>query len=157
MNDNELLISSFYSSFQNKNAKAMQDCYGNGAIFNDPVFRNLNTEQVRAMWAMLLKNGKDFRIEFKNIKGDNNLVRAEWDAYYTFSATGNKVTNRIKASFVIEDGKIVKHTDDFSFYTWARQALGWTGMLLGWTGFLKNKIRTKAKKNLDAFMKSTLH
>ncbi|HKG06893.1 MAG TPA: nuclear transport factor 2 family protein [Pedobacter sp.] len=155
MDDNEKLIHSFYSNFQNKNVKGMRDCYGSTVTFNDPVFTNLSAGQVRAMWAMLLRNGKDLRIEFKNIRSSGNSVSAQWNAYYTFSATGNKVINNIRASFIIEDGKIIRHTDNFSFYNWARQSLGLTGILLGWTSFLKNKIRTKAKKNLDIYMASS--
>lgn len=154
MNSNEQLIHHFYSSFQNKDIKAMQNCYAEHTSFNDSVFVDLNTEQVRAMWAMLLKSGKDLRIEFKNILETETGGTAEWDAYYTFSATGNKVINRIKASFIIENNKIISHKDQFNFYTWARQALGLTGILLGWTGFLKKKIRTKARKNLEKYMAS---
>lgn len=152
MTINEQLIHHFYTSFQNKDVKAMQDCYADNASFDDPVFTGLNAPQVRMMWAMLLKSGKDMRIEFQNIKETKSGTTAEWDAWYTFSATGNKVLNHIKASFVIENGKIVKHTDQFSFYKWAKQALGLTGLLLGWTSFLKNKISTTAKKKLETFM-----
>jgi ketosteroid isomerase-like protein len=152
MTTNKQLIHHFYTSFQNKDIKAMQDCYADNASFNDPVFTGLNAPQVRMMWAMLLKSGKDMRIEFQNIKETKSGATADWNAWYTFSATGNKVLNRIQASFVIENGKIVKHTDQFSFYKWAKQALGLTGLLFGWTGFLKNKISTAAKKKLETFI-----
>lgn len=152
MNSNEQLIHHFYTSFQQKDVQAMQDCYAAAATFNDPVFTDLNAAEVRSMWAMLIKSGKDMRVEFKNIKGDERGATAEWDAWYTFSSTGNKVHNQVKASFLIEGGKIVKHTDHFNFYRWATQALGLTGTLLGWTSFLKHKISTTAKKNLKSFM-----
>lgn len=152
MNTNEQLIHHFYTSFQRKDIQAMQDCYAENAQFNDPVFTNLNATEVRSMWAMLVKNGKDMRLEFKNIKANDNGATAEWDAWYTFSKTGNKVHNQIKASFMIENGKIVRHTDHFNFYKWASQALGITGKLLGWTSFLRNKISSTARKNLETFM-----
>lgn len=152
MTSNEQLIHHFYTSFQHRDVQAMQDCYAAEATFSDPVFSNLNAAEVRSMWAMLIKNGKDMRMEFKNIKGSGDRVTAEWDAWYTFSKTGNKVHNQIKASFLIKNGKIVTHTDSFSFYRWARQALGLTGTLLGWTSFLKTKISKTAKKSLKAFM-----
>lgn len=154
MNSNEQLIHHFYSSFQNKDISAMQDCYADQAIFNDPVFTDLNATQVRAMWAMLSKSGKDLRVEFKNITTNENGGTAEWSASYTFSVTGNKVINHIRASFVIEDRKIIRHTDRFSFYKWARQALGFTGILLGWSAFLKSKIRARARKNLESYIAS---
>lgn len=156
MNADEQLIHHFYASFQRKDVQAMQDCYATDASFNDPVFTNLSAAEVRSMWAMLIKNGKDMRLEFKNIKGNENGATAEWDAWYTFSATGNKVHNHINASFIIKDGKIVQHTDHFNFYRWASQALGLMGKLLGWTNFLKKKISTTAKKNLQKFMNATV-
>jgi len=154
MNTNEELIKHFYTSFQQKDAKAMQECYADNATFSDPIFSSLNSAQVRTMWAMLLKSGQDMRIEFHNIQSKSNSASAEWDAYYTFSATGNKVINKVKANFVIENGKIVQHQDTFSFYRWARQALGFTGLVLGWTSLLQNKVSKKAKKNLELFMNS---
>ncbi|RZK47727.1 MAG: nuclear transport factor 2 family protein, partial [Pedobacter sp.] len=122
MNANEQLIQHFYTCFQNKDFKGMQACYADNAIFNDAVFKNLNAEQVKAMWEMLITKGKDMRLEFSQIKADEKTGSAHWDAYYTFSSTGNKVVNRIDASFEFENGKIVKHTDDFNFYIWAKQA-----------------------------------
>lgn len=153
MNDNKQLIEEFYTCFKNKDYKGMQGCYADNAVFNDAVFTNLNAAQVKAMWQMLISTAKDFKIEFSKISSDGKLVYAHWDAYYTFSKTGNKVINRIDATFEIENGKIVKHTDDFNFYTWAKQAFGTTGLLLGWTSVLKNKIRETAMQNLNKFMK----
>lgn len=154
MNPNEKLITRFYTCFQNKDYKGMQDCYADNATFSDPVFSNLDSQQVKAMWEMLLKTGKDLHLEFKNVRADEKTGSAGWVAYYTFSRTGNKVVNRITARFIFENGKIVTHNDDFDFYTWAKQSLGITGLLLGRTPFLKNKIRATAMQNLNAFMQS---
>lgn len=151
MTADQNLIRHFYESFQKKDIKAMQNCYAIDAKFSDPVFTDLDGQGVRAMWVMLLEGGKDLRLEFNNIQTAENGVTAEWIARYTFSATGNKVVNKVKASFVIKDGKIVKHTDNFNFYNWAKQALGVPGLLLGWTPYLKNKVRNKAKANLARY------
>jgi ketosteroid isomerase-like protein len=156
MTENEQLIHSFYTSFKNKDYKAMQDCYAANATFNDAVFKNLNAQQVKAMWEMLILKGKDFRLEFSHISGNGNEVTAHWDAYYTFSATGKKVINKIDASFEILNGKIVKHVDNFDFHNWSTQALGIKGFLLGWTNFLRNKVTAQAMKNLDSFMSAKL-
>ena len=153
MNANEQLIKHFYTCFQNMDYKGMQDCYADNATFNDAVFKNLDSTQVKAMWAMLIKSGKDMVVEFSNVAATEKTATAEWIAYYTFSKTGNKVVNRVKAQFVIENGKIVKHIDNFDFYSWAKQSLGLTGALLGWTPFIKNKIRSTAKDNLENYMK----
>ncbi|MEO8146077.1 MAG: nuclear transport factor 2 family protein [Bacteroidia bacterium] len=152
MNSNEQLITTFYKAFQSKDYKTMQRCYADDAVFNDAVFKNLNALQVRAMWEMLIKRGKDLQLEFKNVKADDTTGSAEWIATYTFTATKHKVVNHIQASFLFENGLIAKHTDSFNFYKWARQALGFPGFILGWTGFLKNKVQQTAMKNLAEFM-----
>ncbi|RZL35919.1 MAG: nuclear transport factor 2 family protein [Pedobacter sp.] len=154
MHANEQLIKHFYTCFQNMDYKGMQACYAENATFNDSVFKNLNADQVKAMWQMLISSAKEFKIEFSKVDADEKTGSAHWDAYYIFSKTGNNVVNRIDATFEIKDGKIVKHTDHFNFYTWAKQALGTTGLLLGWTSFLKKKIQTTAMDNLEKFMKN---
>lgn len=154
MNDNEKLINHFYNSFSQKDYKAMQECYADDATFSDEVFQNLNSAQVKAMWEMLCLRGKDLELRFQNVSADEKNGSAEWIANYTFSQTGKKVENRIKANFEFENGKIVKHIDTFDFYKWASQALGLSGTLLGWTSFLKNKVRQSAMKSLTEFMSS---
>ncbi len=130
----------------------MQACYDDNATFSDAVFTGLNAKQTQAMWEMLIRAGKDLRLEFKNIRADEKSGSAEWVAYYTFSRTGRRVTNRIKAEFLFHNGKIIQHKDHFDFYKWASQALGLPGILLGWTRFIRNKIRSAAMKNLSDFM-----
>ncbi len=153
MNANEQLIRHFYTCFQKKDYAGMQQCYAHNATFNDTVFKNLDALHVKAMWEMLLRNGKDLSLEFSDVHANETAGSANWVATYTFSKTGNKVINRIHAEFRFENGKIVQHTDRFNFYTWARQALGLTGLVLGWTTFLKNKIQAAAMQNLEAFIK----
>jgi len=152
MTANELLINHFYSAFQNKDYAAMQACYADDATFTDAAFGDLNAEQVRAMWEMLCKNGKELKLTFGNIRSDETVVSAEWTAVYLFSKTGKMVTNNVKAEFVIKDSLIVSHRDHFDFYNWAKQAFGLTGVLIGWTGFFKNKVQSTAKGSLQAFM-----
>lgn len=130
----------------------MQACYAANATFNDAAFNNLNANEVKAMWAMLISNAKDMEINFRDIKATPSGATAHWEASYTFSATGRKVLNKIDASFVIKDGKIVIHNDKFNFYAWAKQAFGLKGLLLGWTDFFKQKVSNGAKQKLAAYM-----
>lgn len=155
MTANEKIIHQFYSAFQQKDYKTMQNSYADNAVFNDSVFRSLDAKQVRAMWQMLISGSKDMAMTFGNIKEDGNKVTAYWEAHYTFSATGKKVINKINAEFEIENGKIVKHTDSFDFYKWAKQAFGAGGFLLGWTNSFKEKVRQTAKKKLDQYLEKT--
>jgi len=153
MNENEQLIRNFYSAFQNKDYKTMQESYADNAVFSDPVFKNITSEQVKSMWEMFCLNGKDLTIEISQVSASEFKAQAKWKASYIFSATGRKVVNHVKANFVLENGKILSHTDHSNFYKWTCQALGLKGILLGWTPIVKNKIRIAASRNLDLFMK----
>jgi hypothetical protein len=153
MNTNESVIISFYEAFQKKDVATMQDSYSDLATFSDPVFRNLSADQVRKMWEMLVKRGKDMKIEFSNVKADHQTGSADWVATYTFSGSGRMVTNKIHAEFEFIDGKILQHTDDFDFHNWAKQALGLPGQLLGWTRSFHNKVSQKAMESLHQYMK----
>ena len=105
------------------------------------------------MWEMLCRNAKEFSLTFSNIQLlDEEYATCNWVATYTFSRTGRKVINSIKAFMKLKDGKIIEHSDAFKLSKWAAQALGWKGVLLGWTGFMKRKIQKNARKNLIAFI-----
>ena len=152
MQQHEDLIHRFYTAFQQKDYQTMQECYSDKAVFNDEVFVNLNAMEVRAMWEMLIKQGKDLQLEYSNVTADQHAGTAEWVATYTFSKTGRKVVNRIKARFTFEDGKILTHTDRFNFNKWAVQALGRVAVFLGWTGYLRRKVQNTAMASLVQFI-----
>ncbi len=149
------LISKFYTSFQNLDARGMNSCYSEDVVFFDPVFELLQANEARAMWRMLCKNARDFSLTFSNIKdlGDDYHT-CDWVATYTFSATGKKVVNNVKAHMKITEGKITEHSDGFSLHAWSTQALGLSGKLLGWNSFYQRKIKNTAKRNLLKFMEA---
>lgn len=151
MNDSERTIHDFYSAFQRRDAGAMAACYHPDIRFSDPVFPDLRGPRAGAMWRMLCERGADLAIEFRDVSSDGKRGSAHWDARYTFSATGRKVLNRIDAEFELEGGKIIRHTDRFDLYTWARQALGPVGLLLGWTPMVRNKIQRNAAAALSKY------
>jgi ketosteroid isomerase-like protein len=152
MDANKQLIERFYKSFQNLDWRGMQECYHNEVFFYDPVFEDLDATRAKAMWKMLCLQAKDFSLEFNKVEADDEYGSCHWKATYTFSKTGRKVVNRIKAHFKFHEGKIIEHMDDFDLYKWSRQALGTGGWIMGWSSFLKNKIRNTAKLNLEKFM-----
>jgi ketosteroid isomerase-like protein len=156
MNNNEELIQTFYDAFARLDHETMNGCYAPhpDPIFNDPVFGILQGDEVRAMWEMLCKSAKDLDLVTEKIEVDGEYGTCNWTATYTFSKTGRKVVNHVKAHMRIENDKITEHTDEFDIYKWSRQALGMPGILLGWSGYLKNKIRHDAKTKLQNFMNS---
>lgn len=152
MHPHARLIRSFYEAFQAKDAEAMNAWYDTEARFSDPVFPDLNAEQVKAMWSMFCSRSKNLQIEFGDIQANEDQGTARWLALYTFQATGQSVINRIESAFTFREGRILTHTDAFNFYGWARQALGFRGLMLGWTPLVKNKVRDSARRTLEQFI-----
>lgn len=150
-NMNSELIQTFYSAFQKRDWQTMNSCYHSEATFYDPAFRKLNAEDTKAMWHMLCVNAKDFELHFSDIEETRDGGSCHWEASYTFSKTGRRVNNRIRARFTFKEGLIFTHKDEFDLWKWSRMALGLSGLLLGWTSFLKSKINQNALKSLKKF------
>lgn len=148
------LLDQFYSSFQKRDAEGMKACYHKDIHFSDPAFGDLHGDDAGWMWLMLCKRGKDLKLEYTILEAHEDGGKVAWDAHYTFQATKRKVHNKIVGTFKIKDGKIIEHHDVFSFWRWARMALGPAGLLLGWTPFLQKKVRQQALKGLEEFKKS---
>lgn len=148
------VIENFYAAFQRLDGAAMKAAYSERATFRDPVFTLQGPEQIGGMWTMLTEavrdKGKDvWKVEVSGVTD----TAAHWEPTYRFSATGRMVHNVIDASFRFDDdGKIVEHVDTFSFWRWARQALGPAGWALGWSPLLRNKVRATAARNLETFL-----
>lgn len=152
MNQNQQVIETLYSSFSKKDYKGMAACYHPEATFTDEAFTLKSGKEIAAMWHMLIESGKDMRMEFRDIQADQQTGRAHWEAYYSFSRTGNKVHNIIDATFEFKEGKIIRHRDYFNFWKWAGMALGMPGKLLGWTPLIRSKVQKTARENLDKFI-----
>ncbi|MGN6495032.1 MAG: nuclear transport factor 2 family protein [Agriterribacter sp.] len=155
--DNKTVITQFYAAFQKLDAAGMNACYSDDIVFSDPVFLILRGDEVKCMWEMLCKNAKGFSLTFSDIELlDEEYATCKWQATYTFSATGKKVVNNVKAYMKLKDGKIIEHSDAFRLSTWIGQALGWKGVLFGWTGFMKKGVQNKARKNLLKYMEGRI-
>jgi len=62
--------------------------------------------------------------------------------------------DEVRAEFVIKDGKIVRHTDSFNLWRWARQALGLNGLLIGWSAFFQARMQETTRGLLADFQKA---
>jgi ketosteroid isomerase-like protein len=153
MHPNEALIHHFYSAFQQKDYRTMQQAYHADAEFSDPVFDKLSAAETKAMWQMLLASAEDLDVSFKGVEADDVNGKCHWEARYTFSGTGRRVHNVIDATMRFKDGKIISHHDDFNFWRWSRMALGGPGIVLGWTPYLLRAVKNKVRRRLDRFMR----
>ena len=142
-------IKQFYTAFQQLDAEAMVALYHDDIEFSDPAFGTLYSNDAKNMWRMICSRAKDFSLSYNQV----TETSAYWEPTYTFSATGNKVINKIEAAFEFKDGKISKHTDVFNLHLWATQALGFKGRLIGGTKFFKKKLNKQTKQLLAAYTK----
>lgn len=148
---NAAIVERFYAAFDRRDHRSMAASYTPAARFSDPVFPDLVGPRIGTMWRMLCERATDIRVECGPVRVEGDRAGTEWQAWYTYSATGRRVHNRISGSFVLERGLIARHEDAFDLYRWARQALGAKGILLGWAPPVQNAIRAQAARALDAF------
>ena len=156
MNEEQLasdlaLVERFYAAFGRRDHRTMAASYAPTARFSDPVFQDLTGPRIGTMWRMLCERATDLRVECGPVRMEGGMARVEWHAWYTYSATGRRVHNRIASALSLEQGLIRRHDDVFDLYRWARQALGIKGLLLGWTPPVQRAIRRQASRSLDAF------
>ena len=149
--DHLALIDSFYAAFARRDGAAMAACYAPDARFDDPAFPGLRGDEPGLMWRMLTERGGDLSVELLERDADGNSGTAHWVADYTFTQTGRRVHNDVKASFRFEGGLIAEHRDDFDFHAWSRQALGAPGLLMGWAPPMRKAVQRKARAQLDAY------
>ncbi|MCC2607541.1 nuclear transport factor 2 family protein [Planctobacterium marinum] len=151
MHNNEQIIHSFYQSFQKLDAEGMAACYHPDIEFSDPAFPDLKGEMAANMWRMLCSQAQNFELTYSDVTADGMSGSANWQASYDFSRTGRRVHNKIQASFLFEDGKIIQHVDSFNFWRWSKMALGPVGLVLGWTPMLRQKVSTMANASLHKY------
>jgi ketosteroid isomerase-like protein len=149
---NDELIQRFYAAFARHDGEEMAACYAPDAHFSDPVFTDLRDGEPGAMWRMLTGRAEDLEVQLLAHEADEERGSAHWLADYTFSTTGRKVHNDVRAEFRFRDGLIADHRDAFSFYAWSRQALGPVGLALGWTPLIHGKVKRQARAGLDEFL-----
>lgn len=152
MTPNEQKITAFYAALENANSKTVCESYHADIVFRDPIFGRLIGRDVCQMWKMLMdKSNGNLKIELSEVKANDYLGSALWKATYNLGKKNRLITNVIRAEFHFKDGLIIKHTDDFDIWKWAKQTLGTKGFLFGWTGYMHKKIQEKALLSLKKF------
>ncbi len=159
--EHQQLIIDFYSAFQRLDWQAMASCYHPDARFCDPVFNELSAHEAGDMWHMLCNSAREFVLHFDHVQADETHGSARWEAKYHFASSqgggsARKVHNIIFAEFQFADGKIIRHSDHFSFWRWSAQALGPAGLVLGWSAAFRRKVQQRAARSLGAFQRRQL-
>lgn len=152
MEEHKAIIERFYTAFQRGDFTTMQSLYSRDAYFYDPVFQELNGLEAGKMWEMLLRRSKDLKISLGKVEATPEGGTAIWKAQYPFGKKARRVTNRIKATFIIQDGLIVRHEDNFDLRKWMNQALGWQSKYLGGLPFMHRQVQKKAQESLKKYI-----
>ena len=146
------VLERFYDAFTAGDAAAMTSCYDEQVVFKDPAFGTLKGERARHMWHMLLsKKGAAPTVRYTVLHETDSQGTVEWIAFYNYGVKQRPVINKVTATFVLLDGKILQHTDHFNLWNWSKQALGIPGYLLGWSDFFRSKIQKKTNLMLDQY------
>lgn len=145
---------SFYSAMNNRDAATMNALYAPDATFSDPVFPQLAGAEIQTMWSMLMRGAQNFSVRHEILDCDGSRAHVKWVATYTFSQTGRRVVNAVETRMTFANGKIITQVDDFDFYLWTRQALGWPGLLFGWTTWFQRTLQRKTRAKIARFQQT---
>jgi ketosteroid isomerase-like protein len=148
--DNAKLIRDLYDALDRHDGDAMAKLYEPDGRFHDPAFGELTGAEAGDMWRMLTSRAEDLRVELAEHSAQGDTGSARWIASYTFTRTGRPVVNDVHARFRFHDGRIAEHDDSFSFWSWARQALGPTGLVLGLPP-MSSLVQRRARNDLAEF------
>ncbi|WP_354700692.1 hypothetical protein DSM112329_00977 [Paraconexibacter sp. AEG42_29] len=151
----EATIDRLYAAMNAGDGDAMAACYTPDATFEDPAFGHLEDGRGQAMWRMLCSRSADSDLKVTVVDRQaepGGTGTAHWLADYTFTETGRRVHNDVRASFVFSGGLIAAHRDRFDLRAWGGQALGTVPGLLGYTPVLRLMIHRRTAKGLDAFI-----
>jgi ketosteroid isomerase-like protein len=144
----------FYQAMNNRDSDTMNALYSPNATFSDPVFPQLEGNDIQTMWSMLMRGAQNFTVQHEIQCADESSVRVKWIATYTFSQTGRRVVNEVETKMTFANGKILTQNDHFNFYLWARQALGLSGSLFGWTNWFQRAVQNKTHAKIERFKQS---
>jgi ketosteroid isomerase-like protein len=147
---NDEVIRSLYDAMDRHDGETMASLYAPDARFRDPAFGELSGAEAGDMWRMLTARAEELSVELVAHSADGEKGEARWIARYPFTRTGRTVTNDVRARFRFRDGQIAEHVDTFSFWRWARQALGPAGVVLGLPP-LSWLLRRRARRELAEF------
>lgn len=121
----EAVMKKFYEAFVAQRPKDFEALYAPDVKFKDAVFEYSDRRGTMRMWKQILSNPKNtFRFEFDRVEGE--VAYGRWVADYKLG--GRPIHNEIETRMVIRDGKIVEHTDSFSWNKWVKQALPGGGL-----------------------------
>jgi ketosteroid isomerase-like protein len=112
----------FYDAFSSHDGMdTLEKLYAPDVKWKDPIFHFDDRAGTMGMWRILNTAAKNRTVTYRIVSAEGDTVTVEWLADYEL--LGRKVHNDVTATLVIVNGKIVRHTDDYSWKKWSEQAL----------------------------------
>lgn len=136
------VVTRFYEAFEAKNVDAMEQLYAPNLRFKDAIFSFDDAAGATHMWRKLFQVDPNAKLAFTLDSADGATVKGHWVADY--HVNGRPVHNEVSTTMRVEGGRIVEHTDDFSWKKWAPQAFpaGRLFTLPGLDALAKGLVRT---------------
>jgi len=119
---------SFYDAYCKGDMATLEKLYDPKVKWSDTITSFGDREGTMGMWRALAASHASYSYRIVSAQGDKVVVN--WLADYQL--LGNPVHNDVMATLVIKDGRIVQHTDAYSWDRWAAQVFPRLGALSSW-------------------------
>ena len=158
------IVNKFFSCYKAHDYEGMHSCLDKDVKFSDFAFK-IQGSQVRAMWHWFcvpyLKREEPVDVtKFEIIQSNGDVVLANYRVKYLYGDKQRPVDYFIKASFVIQNDKIIEQKDTFSTILpskFTEMALGFPLQFLALSPLtswiLRALVQKKAAEKLNQFMK----
>lgn len=114
------VVTRFYNAFEVGDFNTLEKLYAPDVHWQDTIFSYTGRENVMGVWRFEIYLSKGGKISYKIVSTEGNTVVVSWSDDYSFF--GEPVSHAITATLVVENGQIVRHTEDYSWDEWAKQA-----------------------------------
>ncbi len=152
METNSTIVKNLFQFLQENKYHDVVKLYAKDAFFTDDVFNLSCSDSIVLMWQYLAFIFTDLHIKVVRIIETQDGAVVDWESFYQLR--GKKIHNKLRSHFIIENGRILRQTDQFSFYRIARQTSGLKGWLLGWLPSVKKTMQNRLLSGFDQFSPS---
>ena len=142
-------VKDFFKALNQGDYKSANELYHPNAIYEDEIF-SFKGFEIHALWYTATRPGMDMSADCISIEEVGDKVICIWKMSYTIDSINRKIELQEKATFFFDGDKVIKHIDEYDFWSWCIQAFGLPGRLFGWSKWLRNRVRFQAKKSVLA-------
>lgn len=129
---NAVLIEELLGALSKGEGARLATFYTDDARYEDPLCGTVKGDRIGRMW--IVRTGEHrVGVDVHSHEAGDTKGQARWMQTTVHPETRRKIAVEVRSTFTFRDGRIAEQRDAFSFYRWARQALGMLGWTVGWT------------------------